>query len=225
MAPIPLGDLVAAAPHTTTPPAAIAALLLPPSESMICDIRAGGMTIGRAELDVGDSEIHSKFSTSSLASMFAVIHHDLATTIDRAHARAQTATETVTVGGETTRTAMAFDGSGYSLDGGEHVGVPAGNAVHTMHSALGWIRAWASASAPASVLYVVEDRDLYRIDLARPTAEDLRGVATFRIDGTIHVDANTTITVTAWVTADSDRRPLRLAIVAGKVHLTAELVS
>ncbi len=219
---MPLGQLVAVAPPTK--PVAVQALLLPPGES-IWDVRAGGMTIGRAELHIGETEIHSQFKTSSIASMFAAVHHDLVTTLDRPNARPQAAIETVKEGGETSHSEVAFDGSGYTLDGGEHMAVPDGKGVHTIHSALGWIRAWASPEAATSSIYVLEDRDLYRIDLERPQHEDLRGSDTLRIDGHIHTADHSDIAISMWLTADSDRKPVRLSITAAKIHITAELVS
>ena len=218
----PLGELVLAGPLARS--TSVRALLLPPSESLIWEVRAGGMTIGRAELDIGDADTHSRFSTSSLASMFTSIHHELVTTLDRAAARPNAATETVVEGGETTRSEVAFDGNGYTLDGAARVALPDGNAAHTIHSALGWMRAWAAPTAAPSYLYVLEDRQLFRIDLERPIQEDLRGVDTLRIDGRIHT-ADATIAITIWLTADGDRRPVRIAIVAARLHLTAELVS
>lgn len=223
--PMPLGEIVAVAPaaRRTT---AVRALLLPPNESLIWDVRAAGMTIGRAEMDVGDTDVHSKFSTSSLASMFATIHHELVTTVDRAEARPATASETVVESGETTRSVVAFDGNGYSIGQDDRVVVPDGNAAHTIHSALGWLRAWADPKAEPSALYVLEDRRLFRFNLDRPVAEQLREVETLRIDGHIHVDETSEpIGITVWLTADAERKPLRIAITAGKLHIVAELVS
>jgi hypothetical protein len=223
--PIPLGQLVApATPKQQS--AAIRALLLPPRESLIWDVRAGGMTIGRAELDIGDTDVHSQFRTSAIASMFATIHHELVTTIDRAAARPQTATETLVMSGETDHTQVAFDGNGYTVANAPRVGVPDGNVAHTLHSALGWVRAWAAADAAPSYLYVLEDAQLFRLELARPMHEELRGVDTLRIDGVIRGGAgDAPIAMTLWLSADDERKPLRLTIIADKLHVTAELVS
>ncbi len=223
--PMPLGEIVAATPvaKRTT---AVRALLLPPNESLIWDVRAAGMTIGRAELDVGETDVHSKFSTSKLASMFATIHHELVTTVDREAARPATATETVVESGETTRSEMAFDGNGYSIDRDDRVVIPDGNAAHTIHSALGWLRAWADPKAEPSALYVLEDRHLFRFTLDRPVTELLREIETLRIDGHIRAnEASEPIGITVWLTADAERKPLRIAITAGKLHIVAELVS
>ena len=223
--PLPLGDIVVTAPAAkrTT---AVQSLLLPPNESLIWDVRAGGMTIGRAELDIGETDIHSKFSTSSLASMFATIHHELVTTVDRAEARPRAASETVVESGETTHSDVVFDGNSYAIDHDDRLPVPDGNAAHTIHSALGWLRAWADPNAKPSALYVLEARHLFRFDLDRPVVEELREIETLRIDGQIHADETSApIAITVWLTADADRRPLRIAITAGKLHIVAELVS
>jgi hypothetical protein len=212
----PLPELVRVAPLASI---RVPMVMLLPGESMTWNVTAKGFSIGRAELIVEDHEIRSRFETSKLVSAFARVRHELVTVVDRGSARS--ATEVLDVDGETSRTAVQFLGSRYSTT--DKVGtVPDGNLGHTLHSALGVLRAWAHPDARAGFLYIVHDGDVYRIDVAQPYVEDLRGVKALRIDCRLRGDQQASISL--WLRASDDRMPIRLEVGGDGVQLTAELL-
>jgi hypothetical protein len=195
-------------------------LLLVPNETMIWDVHAQGLTIGRAELVVGDTDVHSKFKTGTLASAFSSVHYELTTVLDRAAARPSSATETLEIDGDTKHYEASFDGASYT-QGGKARSVPGG--AHTMHSALGWLRAWAQPDAHASSVLVVEAGRLYKLEVAQPMLEDLEGTQTLHIDCRIQGGADP-IAFTIWLGANRDRKPLRIVATVGTLRLIAELI-
>lgn len=213
----PLPELVRQAPLTAI---SVPALGFVSGEQLAWNVSAKGFTIGRAELVVGDHEIHSRFETGRLASAFARVRHELATVVDQDRPRA--ATELLEVDGETTRNTLEFHGPRFLA--GDKVGaVPGGNLGHTLHTALGVIRAWASPEARAGFLFVVHDGAVYRLDLAQPLVEDLRGAKSLRVDCRIR-GGEVSASISIWMRASDDHTPVRLEIAADGVRLTAELL-
>jgi len=211
--PRPLPELVAPPPTVI---ATAGGLELPPGESLIWEVRAQGMTIGRAELVVHGDEVHSRFATDDLASMFSRVSYELVTTLDRAAARPIAAAEVVSVDGETTRRSARFAGETYAIDDarGQAPGI-----VHTMQSALGWVRGWVREDAPPATLFVIHDGDLYRVDLGMPHLEVFEAQHALRVDGRAGSFA-----VTVWLSTSPAHLPLRIVARHGKLHVTAELV-
>ena len=210
----PLPELVAAPQPTAA--SATRPLLLIPGETMIWDVHFGGFTVARAELVVGDHEVSSRVTTGKLASSLASLFYEATSEVDRTHAIALR--ETMTIDGDTTRAAARFRGATYLVDDKPHA-VPGGNVGHTIHSALGWLRAWAEPGAAGGYLYVVHVGELYKLEFAEPIVEEDR----FRIECRIaHPEGPVSITI--WLTADRDRVPARIAISNPNVRLTAELV-
>ena len=218
--PIALPELVAAHPADR----AITAreLLLIPAEHLIWEVHLHGMTVGRVELEVNDTEVHSRFQTDTLASAVMSVHHELATVLDREHARPRSSSETFSVGGETNHYDAVFDGASYTLDG-RAFSVPAGNIGQTLHTTLGLLRSWAAPDAMPGYVLVVEDGVLYRLDVARPTVEEIQGTNALRIDG--RIAAKQPITFVMWVAATPDRKPLRFEIINDDLHVVADLVA
>ena len=205
-------------------PAPLAARLrLPPGESLIWTVSLHGLTIGRVELVTGPDEVHSRFRTGGLASSVASVRHDLVTGLDRAAARASTERETLVVDGETTDVSATFDAAGYSVAGRAHA-VPGG--VHTLHTALGVVRAWAELDAGPGYLFVVHAGKLFRLDLAQPSPAELQGTRALRVEGHIRPVAHDgdAFAIALWLSADPTRRPLRIEIRTDAAQLTAELV-
>jgi len=215
----PLPELVAQARPT---PIAVSPLLLVPGETMIWDVNMGGFTIGRAELVVGEHDVQSRFTTGRLASTFAKVRHELTTVVEPGASLPERGTEVLEVDGETKRVAMAFDARMHMITTDRTIVVPDGNNGHTLHSALGVIRAWAQPEARAGYLYAIVGGDLFRIDLARPLVEELQGTMTLRIE--CRVRAEVPISMTIWLRASPDRTPLRIEISGDDAHLTAELI-
>ena len=209
----PLPELVAPPPPSIV---TTGSLQLPPGESLIWEVRAEGMTIGRAELVVDGDQIRTRFATDALASMFERIGYELVTTVDRAAASPITALETLSVDGQTTRRSVRLAGATYEIDDA-HGQAP--GTVHTMQSALGWVRAWASEDAKPASLFVIHDGDLYRVDLARPRLEMVDDRQALRIDG--HAGA---LSLSVWIATAGAHVPLRIVARAGKLRVTAELI-
>ena len=189
-------------------PAVAHELLLEPGEQLIWNVEVQGLTIGRAELDVSATEVRSKFATSHLASAFAKVHDDALTILDRAAGRPRSARESYDLDGDRESADVAF----------------AGNNRHTIHTALGWVRAWAKLDAVASTLEIQHVHRIVRLDVSPPVAESLLDRQALRVDGVIHDPKLGAIAVTMWLSADARRVPLRIAIVLDNIHVTAELI-
>jgi hypothetical protein len=199
-----LPPLVTAAPAR---PAAPLVLQLAAGEAWAWDVQLGGVSIGRAELVVGDREVHSRFKTSKLASKFAKVRTDDVTVLDRASGRPVSAREQLDVDGDHDDRATSYATSDH----------------HTVHTALGWVRAWASADATPATLAVDHLGVTFTLEVARPVPERLADTAALRIDGVVR-GAPRPVTVTMWLSDDARRRPLRVAIAAGNLHVVAQLV-
>lgn len=192
-------------------PAAITVheLRMPAGETLIWEVSVHGLTIGRAELVSGADEIRSRFKTGGLASSVSSVRHDLVTGIDRGAARATTERETLVVDGETTEVAAA---------------VPEG--VHTLHSALGVVRAWAAPGAAPGFLAIVHAGKAFRLELAEPSPGELQGSRALRVDARIAPvgHAAESLAIALWLSADPAHRPLRIEIRSEAGQVTAELV-
>ena len=206
---------------------AVPELLLPPGEKMIWDVYLQGLTIGRAELVVGVNDVHSRFRTNALASSFASARHELATLLDRGAARPRSGAETLDLDGESRQSSAAFDGGSYTLDGkSPPQPAPAGSPLHTMHSALGVLRAWAGPEASPGFLYLLQLGRVYQLEVAQPQLEDLRGTRTLRIDGEVRAieGPSDALSLTIWLAANKDRAPLRIVITTASSKITVELI-
>lgn len=219
----PLPELVAsAAPATPLP---ITALTLPPGESLIWTVHWKGLTVGRAELAVSDFDVRSRFKTDALVSTVVSMQYELETVLDRTAAHATSATENLTIDGEAKQVAETFDGASYAIDG-RSFPLPEGNPGHTLHTALGAIRAWATPNARPGFLFIVHGGQPYRLDVARPIAEELQGTQTLRVECRVHpqTDKLEPFAVTVWLTNDPKRTPIRIEITNASEHVTAELL-
>ena len=182
-----------------------------------------GVQIGRADLVVDGRAARTTFRTSRAARVIAAAHLELATALEAGRVRG--VRELLTLGRQTERAEAAIDGARYTPLGGEPHDVPGGTRLHTLHSALGVLRAWSAARAPApGYLWVWSGGSLYRLDVARPVRDEALGVRALRVDGTVrapHLDG--AITVELWLAANPDRTPVRLALRTGSHRLAAEV--
>ncbi|MBA3463307.1 MAG: DUF3108 domain-containing protein [Deltaproteobacteria bacterium] len=200
-----------------TAPLTAGELLLVPGERMIWDVQAKGFSIARAELMVGDQQVTSRVETGVLASTITSLRHELATTIDVENARTATAHETLVLEGKTTVIDAVFDAKSYMIDGKPVVSVP---GVHTIHSALGLLRAWVSQDAKAGVLPILVAGQLYRLEVAQPNLTELSGTSMFRVDCRIAGLGSVSI----WFAITDDHVPARIEITTTEGKLTAELI-
>jgi hypothetical protein len=201
----PLPDLVTErAPRAA---AAIDQLRLTAGERMIWDVYVHGLVIGRAELIVDDNEIRSDFATRDLAKALFSVHHALTTVLARTHDRAERSVETLVLDGATTR--------------GE---LPAGDHVQTIHTVLGWLRAWARPGAPPGFLTVATLGELYRFEVAGPTREALESGPALRVECRVVGAKTGAIALTIWLAEQRALVPVRIQIAIGELHVIANLV-
>lgn len=198
----------------------VAALLLVPGERASWDVQQQGVSIGRAEMIVGEGQVVSRFRTSGLASLVAKAAHELTTILDPRGVRPAAAREVLEFAGERTQTDTIFDATGFAIGGRAHA-VPGGRA-HTLHSALGAVRAWSRGAAAPGWVFVVVAGELVRVELDEPTREPLQGAAALKIVGRMRA-RDEVLALTLWL-ADTDTRvPLRIEIANADVRITAAL--
>lgn len=216
----PLPELVM--PEPPIAPIAVRELLLVPQEKMIWDVQWKGLTIGRVELAVDGDEVHSRFKTGAIVSTVTSIQHELATVLDRTGARAASQHEALTVDGNARTIDAIFDGAGYRIEGQLPHAVKRGS-VHTLHSALGALRAWARPDARPGFLTVLFAGEPIRLDVAEPVSEQLQDRAALRIEARVLGGASPA-TATIWLRAGEDRTPLRIEVASEDARVTAELL-
>ena len=200
--PATLPDLVAAKPIEH--PIVSHELLLVPGEHMIFEVHLHGITVGKIDLQVGETEVTSHFQTDSIAAAFANAHHDLSTVLDRTSASATIASEQLVIGEETKH----FD---YDGKNGQ-----------TVHTALGLLRSWVASDAAPGFMIVQEYGHQYRLAVKRPTVEDLDGSKTFRVDASVNTKVPTTLQI--WFSTGPDHKPMKFEIVNDDVHVVANLI-
>jgi hypothetical protein len=206
----------------TPQPMVVPALGFAATESMVWNVHTQGLTIGRIEFDVSADRVHSRFTTTALAAMFGHVRHELVTDLDRRAARPVHSTDELDVDSDHTRIDAAFAGGRIAF--GEHVVlVPPGNVGHTLHSAIGVLRAWARPDAPPGYLYVLHAGELYKLEFGEPMREDLQGTKTLRVE--CHVRGDMPVAISIWLAATSDHLPLRIEVRSGDIRLTAELIA
>jgi hypothetical protein len=200
--PAVLPELVAAKPAEH--PIAPHELLLVPGEHLVYEVHVHGITVGKVELAVGETEVTSTFNTDSLASAFATVHHELSTVLDRGNARAAIGSEELAVGD---------DAKHFSIDG---------KNGQTVHTAIGLLRAWVATDATPGFLTVQELGHTYRLAVKRPIVEDLEGTKAFRVDAAVNTKDPMTIQI--WFATSPDRKPLRFDLVNDDLHVSATLI-
>ena len=194
-----------AAPQPPAKPLQVPTLLLEPGEHLAYLVRLHGVDVGRVDLDVTETQVTSKFKTNDVVGAFEPVQDEAVTTLDRVGARAATSTETLVIGGE----AKTFD---------------AGKTGQSVHSALGIVRAWAKPDAAPGFMMVDVAGKSWRLDLARPTVEDLQGTHALRVDGRVRSNETSPISVVMWLDDSERRTPLRFEVSNADVHVVADLV-
>jgi hypothetical protein len=159
----PLPPLVAPTPAAEVGEIQATSLGFTVGERFVWDVHVRGMTIGRLELTVRDGTIKSRFATGTLASAIATVEHDLTTVVTDGHP--VSSNERFDLDGKIRHFSTQFTGT----------------RSHSIHTALGAIRAWAVRGAPAGFLHVVVGDKLARLELQPPS--ELQG--SLQIDGKI----------------------------------------
>ncbi len=200
--PEPLPQLVAARPASQV--IAPRELMLVPGEHMRFAVRLHGIDVGKVELEVGETEVTSRFATDSVAGALMSVHHDLSTLIDRSNARMTVASENLVIGDATKH---------FDMDG---------KNGQSVHAALGILRGWVAADATAGFLTVQELGHQYRLSVKRPLVEDLEGTKAFHVIAVANTKVQTTIEI--WFATTPDHLPLRFEFVNDDYHVTANLI-
>ncbi|HUS27158.1 MAG TPA: hypothetical protein VMZ53_01580 [Kofleriaceae bacterium] len=171
-----------------------------PGEHLIWEVQARGMAIGRLELDVADDAITSKFATNRVVSAFAKVDHELITLLDQG--APVSSSERLDFDGELRQTTVNLSHS----------------KLHSLHTALGLIRAWAHDGAHPGFASVAFMDQRFKLQLEQPATDgDL-----LRVDAHITGD-DTSIGITMWL--DAEHRPVRIEIRANDERVTAELIA
>ena len=225
---VPLGPL----PALVAPAAGVAVaprrLVLVPGERMTWNVTWHGFAIGSAELAVGATEVQSRFATSGLVPAAAALRHELTTELAREASRPAASREVLVRAVGTAAVDAVFDDAGVIVPVGRRA-APDGGVVHTLHTTLGWLRAWAAPDAAAAHAYVVHRTTLYRFAAAPPVVEDRGGATWWRIDCRAEpiagagVRSGDAIVVTLWLDAEQ-RLPRRFEIAGEAGRVTAELI-
>ena len=232
LAPQPLPPIVAG----TGAPGALAPreLLLSPGEHMAWDVRVGGISVGTAELAVSANEVSapsevvvtSRFRTNHLASSMFSVQHRLITVVRGDEP--SSSVDDLVFAGTHRRIDAAFDAGVYRVDAAVHRVPVGGGAVHTLHSALGWLRSWAGPDAAPGTIEILHRGELYRLELGAPTRETAPGgqAAALRVD--CHAlpvaGKGDGILLTLWLSDDERRLPLRVDAVADGMRVLADLI-
>ncbi len=223
-APRPLPELVA----TGSPlgPLDASRFVLEGGESFAWNVQFQGLSIGRAEIAVGDQEVRSRFETNALASSFARVRYELVSVIDRSGRRPLGSHEVAELDGEALSTDATYDGTNYAI--GEPPvshSVPDGN-VHTLQSALGVIRGWAAPQARGGVLHVLVGGKPYKLVLSRPIPEELFSAPAIKVSGRVSPleGSAPAISFAMWVTDTPARVPLRIEVNGDGKTIVAELI-
>ena len=101
--------------------------------------------------------------------------------------------------------------------------VPQSSGAHTIHSAVGWLRAWAEPGAPARSLRVDHLGDAYDVDVASPMVEVDHG-GTLRIEAQAAPPDDSPIVISVWLSRDERRAPVRFELSRGVKRVTGTLV-
>lgn len=189
---------------------------------MVWEVYWRGVLIGNASLAVDTRRARSTFSTGILARALAEVRYELTTELaDRV---AREASELVVLDGETTRTELRLDGSRYRINT-RPGDVPGGTALHTLHSALGALRAWAAPNASRAYLWLALRGKLYRLDATPPASETLDGISTLRVECVVRAldPAMDQAFVTVWLSTSADHTPVRIVVETGGERIAAQL--
>ena len=216
-----------ATPATLPPPPQPLAEVAPrltAGEQTTWNVFYQGMPIGRTDLVFDGRVARTGFRTPSRAArVLTNTRFELLTAFDGGHVRGMR--EALTLGGTTERNEAEVDGASYTPPDGEALRVPGGTRLHTLHSALGVVRAWsADRAAQPGYLWVWSSGQLYRLDVARPTRDDVLGLRALRVDGIVrapHRDGE--ISISVWLAANADRTPIRFTLRTGPHNLAAEV--
>lgn len=185
--------------------ATIAPMLAP--EHTTWNVFLGSVQVGRADLVVDDRTARSAFRTGVLASVIEPVRYELVTTLP-----ARAVHETLIVSGRNTRHDIRLGNA------------PDGTPLHTLHSALAIVRAWAKRNARPGYVWLIHQGELFRLDVFSPARDEALNVRALRVDGVVRSrDGSLSFDISLWLSTSRDRTPLRFAVGSGTHRLSAEV--
>ena len=225
----------AAGPGTVAPLAApptteLAAIppLLPIGEQLSWTVTWMEVAVGQLDLNVTRAGAHTTFQTGTLARALLDVRYELATTID--HGRPRRMTETLIRRGTREEFPATLAGASYRLGTGAPRLAPGDQPVHTLHTALGIVRAWSQHEVTESAYLWLLHRDaLYRLDVFPPRADAVGDRRALRIDGTVRAldrssgSSARQLEVSLWLATSVERTPLQFVVREGDDLVSAEL--
>lgn len=209
-------------------------LLFTPGEHMAWDVRVRGVSVGTAELAVGGTGVSapselvitSRFRTNELASSWLSVQHRLITVVRGAEAASSV--DDLMFGRSHRRIETTFSAGIYRVDSVAHRAPPGAVQLHTIHSALGWMRSWAGPDAEPGHIHILHRSNLYRLEIGSPLPEPSPGGTTpsLRVDcQALPADSRGDgILLTVWLSDDERRMPLRVDAVVDGTRVLADLI-
>jgi hypothetical protein len=226
-------------PHTTT------AGGLHPGEVLTYALTTAGLDVGEVAIACGEPGqvgghhaviVATRGSATGLLSMVKYMRAFGESTVDLDSGLPIAVAGDVDWGGIAFHTQGRFDGPTGEMDWYQNdrmveqrsMRASDGN-LHSAVSAAAAVRAWDAAPGDRVRLSVAGAFRLWRTDLhfvGPETLHSSRGTdAAVRIDGAAELDGGVTVTISIWLTDDSDRVPLRLIVHSRLVNVTFELTS
>lgn len=213
------------APLQTAPTIELAAIppLLPVGEQLSWTVTWMEVAVGQVDLAVSSAGAHTTFQTGTLARALLDLRYELATTIAGGAPRA--VTESVVRRGKPERIAATIAGTSYRIGEAPPQLAPNDQRIHTLHTALGIVRAWSlhEVTDPA-YLWLLHRGALYRLDVFPPHEDAVGDRGALRVDGTVRaIDRSRELDVSIWLAPSADRTPLQIVVRAGDDVVSAQL--
>lgn len=213
------------APLEAAPKTELAAIapLLPVGEQLSWTVTWMEVAVGQVDLNVSAAGAHSTFQTGTLARALLDLRYELATTIDRGGPRA--VTESIVRRGSSQHIAATIAGTSYRIGTEPPKLAPGDQRIHTLHTALGIVRAWSLHEVTDSAyLWLLHRGALYRLDVFPPHGDAVGDRAALRVDGTVRaLDRSRELDVSIWLAPSADRTPLQIVVRAGDDVVSAQL--
>lgn len=179
---------------------------LPPGEHTTWNVFVGSINVGRADQRIDPAHARTSFRTGVLASVVEPLRLELVTTL--ADGRARAVHETLARAGHTTRQSTPIDDP----------------RLHSLHTALGALRAWSRARPRAGFLWLVHEQRRVRLDVTAPVRDEALGLPALRVDGIARSVDAPPLRVSLWLAANRERTPLRLTVDGDGVRVSAEAI-
>ncbi|MBT8492396.1 MAG: hypothetical protein KJO07_05000 [Deltaproteobacteria bacterium] len=96
--------------------------------------------------------------------------------------------------------------------------------VHTLHSLLGWLRAWSHPDNRPALVQARFGKQRYRVEVSTPSLE-AGDYGRLRVELIAHANDDERIEASLWLTNDSKRSPVRIDIRLGARRITATLIT